>query len=66
METKGLLLVQLIESLLLVALPLQAQQEAEQKNTLQEVNHILLRNILPEHVADHFIKFGQSDAVCFV
>ena len=42
---------------------MQTHDEAEEKKTLQEVNHILLKNILPEHVADHFIQFGQSDTV---
>ena len=42
-------------------LQVQTQEETEEKKTLQEVNHILLKNILPEHVADHFIQFGQSD-----
>lgn len=42
---------------------IQTQDETEEKKTLQEVNHILLRNILPEHVANHFIKVGQSDTV---
>ena len=42
---------------------LKTQEETEQKKTLEEVNHILLKNILPEHVANHFIKVGQSDDV---
>lgn len=41
---------------------LKTQEETEEKKTLQEVNHILLKNILPEHVADHFIQFGQTES----
>ena len=38
----------------------QTHEESELKLRLQEVNHILLKNILPEHVANHFIQHGQS------
>lgn len=45
----------------LICLPTQSQEERDHKKTLEEINQVLLRNILPKHVADHFL--GQSNQV---
>lgn len=36
------------------------QKESEDKLVLEQVNEILLKNILPEHVASHYIEHGQA------
>lgn len=45
-----------------ICFPSQSQEERDHKKTLEEINQVLLRNILPKHVADHFL--GQSNQVC--
>ena len=44
-----------------VCFPSQSQEERDHKKTLEEINQVLLRNILPKHVADHFLS--QSNQV---
>ena len=39
---------------------MQTQKESEDKLVLEQVNEILLKNILPEHVASHYIEHGQA------
>ena len=36
-------------------LPIQIQEQRKHKNILEEINQVLLRNILPKQVADHFL-----------
>ena len=33
----------------------QSQEDTDRKKTLEDVNQVLLRNILPKHVAEHFL-----------
>lgn len=43
---------------------LQAQQEVEDMRELREHNECLLYNILPSHVARHFLERSKNDEVC--
>lgn len=43
---------------------LQAQQEVEEMGELREHNESLLHNILPLHVARHFLDRSKHDEVC--
>ena len=38
----------------------QSQEERDHKKTLEDVNQVLLRNVLPNHVADHFLGANKS------
>lgn len=42
---------------------LQAQQEVEDMRELREHNECLLHNILPVHVARHFLDRSKNDVV---
>lgn len=42
---------------------LQAQQEVQEMRDLREHNECLLHNILPAHVARHFLERNRNDQV---
>ena len=46
---------------------MQTKEETEHKKTLEEVNQLLLSNILPQHVTDHYIQNANAtEEVCSV
>lgn len=45
---------------------LQAKQELEEMDSLRENNMTLLRNILPEHVANNFLGKSRRDEVRYI
>lgn len=42
---------------------MKSREEKEKKKNTEEISVLLLRNILPDHVAQHYIENGQQGAV---
>ena len=40
-----------------------SREERENRKSTEEISVLLLRNILPDHVAQHYIENGQQGAV---
>lgn len=40
-----------------------SREEKEKRRSTEEISVLLLRNILPDHVAQHYIENGQQGAV---
>ena len=40
---------------------LQAKREREEQKEVEEVIKLLMLNVLPEHVADHYLQYGQEN-----
>ena len=43
---------------------LQSLEDSDRKKRLEDVNQILLQNVLPKHVADHFLDRNSESVRC--